>query len=69
MAYVVELIKPRTVGVREYDSPEPGPGDVRVLVAKSGFREYFHLRTGRGYGTRSFSWSAALLIHTLMGSE
>jgi mannosylglycerate hydrolase MGH1-like protein len=43
--------------------------DLVGLVAKSGFREYFHPRTGRGHGTRSFSWSAALLIHTLMGSE
>jgi hypothetical protein len=39
------------------------------LVAKSGFREYFHPRTGRGHGTRGFSWSAALLIHVLVGSE
>ena len=37
-------------------------------LAKSGFREYFHPRTGRGHGTRSFSWSAALLIRTLMAS-
>ena len=43
--------------------------DLVDLVAKSGFREYFHPRTGRGHGTRSFSWSAALLIHTLMASE
>jgi Trehalase len=42
--------------------------DLVGLVAKSGFREYFHPRTGRGHGTRSFSWSAALLIHTLTGS-
>ena len=40
--------------------------DLVGLVAKSGFREYFHPRTGRGHGTRSFSWSAALLIHVLM---
>jgi hypothetical protein len=43
--------------------------DLVSLVAKSGLREYFHPRTGRGHGTRSFSWSAALLIHTLMGSD
>ena len=42
--------------------------DLVSLVAKSGFREYFHPRTGRGHGTRSFSWSAALLICTLKGS-
>jgi Mannosylglycerate hydrolase MGH1-like glycoside hydrolase domain len=39
--------------------------DLVGLVAKSGFREYFHPQTGRGHGTRSFSWSAALLIHVL----
>jgi glycogen debranching enzyme len=43
--------------------------DLVGLVAKSGFREYFHPRSGRGHGTRSFSWSAALLIHVLAGSE
>jgi Trehalase len=43
--------------------------DLVSLVARSGLREYFHPRTGRGHGTRSFSWSAALLIHTLMGSD
>jgi glycogen debranching enzyme len=43
--------------------------DLVGLVAKSGFREYFHPRTGRGHGTRSFSWSAALLIHVLAESE
>ena len=29
--------------------------DLVGLVAKSGFREYFHPRTGRGHGIRSFS--------------
>jgi len=43
--------------------------DLVGLVAKSGFREYFHPRTGRGHGTRSFSWSAALLIHVLLDSD
>jgi hypothetical protein len=43
--------------------------DLVGLVAKSGFREYFHPRTGRGHGTRSFSWSAALLIQVLAESE
>jgi glycogen debranching enzyme len=43
--------------------------DLVGLAAKSGFREYFHPRTGRGHGTRSFSWSAALLIHVLAESE
>lgn len=43
--------------------------DLVRLVGKSGFREYFHPRTGRGHGTRSFSWSAALLIHVLAASD
>jgi Mannosylglycerate hydrolase MGH1-like glycoside hydrolase domain len=43
--------------------------DLVWLVAKSGFREYFHPLTGRGHGTRSFSWSAALLVHVLVGSD
>lgn len=32
------------------------------LVAHSGFREYFNPLTGQGYGTGSFSWTAALTI-------
>ena len=43
--------------------------DLVGLVAKSGLREYFHPLTGRGHGTRSFSWSAALLIHVLAESD
>jgi 2-desacetyl-2-hydroxyethyl bacteriochlorophyllide A dehydrogenase len=48
MAYVVELIKPRTVGIREYDSPEPGPGDVRVRTLYSGISAGTELATYRG---------------------
>jgi hypothetical protein len=32
------------------------------LVNKSGYREYFNPYTGAGYGTGSFSWTAALSI-------
>ena len=32
------------------------------LAAEAGFREYFDPRTGRGHGTRHFSWSAALVL-------
>jgi neutral trehalase len=35
------------------------------LVRRSGFREYFNPVTGEGYGTDSFSWSAALTIDLL----
>lgn len=36
-----------------------------ALVARSGFREYFHPLTGEGFGTNSFSWTAALAIDLL----
>src|SRR5215212_2323085 len=48
MAYVVELIKPRTVGVREYQTSEPGPGDVRVRTLYSGISAGTELATYRG---------------------
>jgi hypothetical protein len=32
------------------------------LVERSGYREYFNPLTGEGYGTDSFSWTAALTI-------
>jgi glycogen debranching enzyme len=32
------------------------------LVRRGGYREYFNPRTGEGYGTDSFSWTAALTI-------
>lgn len=33
-----------------------------LLVSRSGFREYFNPLTGQGYGSDSFSWTAALAI-------
>jgi hypothetical protein len=35
------------------------------LVARAGFREYFHPSTGEGLGARDFSWSAALVLDLL----
>ena len=35
------------------------------LVERSGFREYFDPFAGAGYGSRDFSWTAALLIDLL----
>jgi neutral trehalase len=32
------------------------------LILTSGFREYYDPRTGQGYGTDAFSWTAALTI-------
>ncbi len=36
--------------------------DTRVLIQRSGFREYFHPQDGRGLGGRAFSWTAAVLL-------
>ena len=36
-----------------------------ALVAAAGFREYFDPRSGEGYGTGGFSWSAALTLDLL----
>lgn len=35
------------------------------LVRRAGYREYYNTRTGEGYGTDSFSWTAALTIDLL----
>jgi hypothetical protein len=39
------------------------------LVERSGFREYFDPFSGEGYGSRDFSWTAALLIDVLRAQE
>jgi mannosylglycerate hydrolase len=39
--------------------------DSRALIENAGFHEYFDPHTGTGYGTDTFSWSAALLIDLL----
>ncbi len=39
--------------------------DTLELVENAGFHEYFDPHTGTGYGTDTFSWSAALLIDIL----
>jgi neutral trehalase len=39
-----------------------------ALIARSGYREYFNPLTGAGYGTDSFSWTAALTIDLLADS-
>jgi neutral trehalase len=39
--------------------------DTYALVERAGFCEYFDPRTGTGYGTDAFSWSAALTIDLL----
>jgi hypothetical protein len=39
------------------------------LVARAGMREYFDPLTGEGYGSRDFSWTAALVASLLSGAR
>jgi 2-desacetyl-2-hydroxyethyl bacteriochlorophyllide A dehydrogenase len=48
MAYIVELRSPRTVGIREYPTPEPGPGEARVRTLYSGISAGTELTIYRG---------------------
>jgi 2-desacetyl-2-hydroxyethyl bacteriochlorophyllide A dehydrogenase len=48
MAYVVELVEPRVVGLREYPTLEPGAGEVRVRTLYSGISAGTELATYRG---------------------
>lgn len=43
--------------------------DTLALVERTGFHEYFDPRTGKGYGTDTFSWSAALVIDLVEDAE
>jgi hypothetical protein len=54
-----------------------GRGDLAALLAddmveavsRAGFREYVDPLTGRGHGSRDFSWTAALLLDVLDSAE
>lgn len=48
MAHLVELIRPRVVEVREFTTPEVGPGEVRVRTLYSGISAGTELATYRG---------------------
>jgi 2-desacetyl-2-hydroxyethyl bacteriochlorophyllide A dehydrogenase len=48
MAYLVELTEPRSVGIRAYDTPAPGPGEVLVRTWYSGISAGTELATYRG---------------------
>lgn len=55
-------------GLRDYgyqDSARTIADRTLELISNSGFREYFQPKTGEGFGTNSFSWSAALTIDLL----
>jgi threonine dehydrogenase-like Zn-dependent dehydrogenase len=48
MAYLVELTAPRVVGLRDYPTPHPGPGEVRVRTIYSGISAGTELTIYRG---------------------
>jgi hypothetical protein len=55
-------------GLRDYGYSDLAAATAKgtlALVDKSGFREYFHPETGEGFGTNTFSWTAALTIDLL----
>jgi 2-desacetyl-2-hydroxyethyl bacteriochlorophyllide A dehydrogenase len=65
MAYVVELVKPRAVGVREYPTREPGAGEVRVRTLYSGISAGTELAMYRGtnpYLAKRWDAEAALFL-------
>jgi 2-desacetyl-2-hydroxyethyl bacteriochlorophyllide A dehydrogenase len=65
MAYVVELIKPQVVGLREYPTPEPGAGEVRVRTLYSGISAGTELSMYRGtnpYLTKRWDAEATLFL-------
>jgi len=53
----------RAYGFQDYAARVRGA--VVELAARQGFYEYFNPESGRGHGTDSFSWTAALLIDLL----
>ena len=65
MAYVVELVKPRVVGLREYPTPEPAAGEVRVRTLYSGISAGTELAMYRGtnpYLAKRWDAEAALFL-------
>ena len=48
MAYLVELTEPRRVGIRTYQTPAAGPGEVLVRTLYSGISAGTELATYRG---------------------
>jgi 2-desacetyl-2-hydroxyethyl bacteriochlorophyllide A dehydrogenase len=65
MAYVVQLLKPRVVGLRQYSTPEPGPGEARVRTLYSGISAGTELAMYRGtnpYLAKRWDAEAALFL-------
>jgi 2-desacetyl-2-hydroxyethyl bacteriochlorophyllide A dehydrogenase len=65
MAYLVELTAPRVVQIREYPTPEPGAGEVRVRTLYSGISAGTELAIYRGtnpYLMKQWDAEAALFL-------
>jgi 2-desacetyl-2-hydroxyethyl bacteriochlorophyllide A dehydrogenase len=65
MAYQVQLPAPRTVGLREYPTPRPGAGEVRVRTLYSGISAGTELAYYRGtnpYLEKRWDAEAALFL-------
>jgi 2-desacetyl-2-hydroxyethyl bacteriochlorophyllide A dehydrogenase len=65
MAYLVELTGPRVVNIREYGTPDPGPGEVRIRTLYSGISAGTELATYRGtspYLAKQWDADAALFL-------
>jgi glycogen debranching enzyme len=59
-------------GLRLYgyeDKAESVRTDIIELVKRYGFYEYFDPIKGRGYGSKDFSWTAALFLDAVHGDE
>jgi len=39
------------------------------LVQQEGFWEYYHTFTGKGLGTKNFSWTSALILDLICGEK
>jgi 2-desacetyl-2-hydroxyethyl bacteriochlorophyllide A dehydrogenase len=65
MAYVIELTAPRVVQIREYPTPEPGAGEIRVRTLYSGISAGTELAMYRGtnpYLEKQWDAEAALFL-------
>ena len=59
-------------GLRRHGLTEPAArleAATLELVSRTGFREYFDPLSGEGYGSRDFTWTAALVANLLTGAR
>jgi len=65
MAYLVQLVQPRHVGIHQFRTPDAGPGQVRVRTLYSGISAGTELATYRGtnpYLQKQWDPEAALFL-------